>query len=214
MKASQLFHWSDQFNQSLQSLYHQSQNIDLAHFNELSAQLMAEIAANSGQTSISPAEETILVIVEEHINLAFQLCLQAQINRHHYHAVINREGHILYNSDSSNSHIIKSKALLKKIDTALSEKNESVAFEINGTIVFCQLCDHLLMLRLWDMSAYQDRLTQKELMVACLIGQFKSNNEISAQLNSSVKTIENQLTKIYQKLSLSNRAQLISLLNQ
>jgi len=214
MKSSQLFHWSDQFNQALRNLYHQSQNIDIAHFNELSAQLMAEIADNSAQISTSPAEETMLEIVNEHIDAAFQLCLQAQINRHHYHAVINREGHVLYNRDNCNLQLIKSKALLKRINTALSENNESVSLVINGTIVFCQLCDHLLMLRLWNMSAYQDRLTQKELMIAYLIGQFKSNSEIAVRLNSSVKTIENQLTKIYQKLSLSNRAQLISLLNQ
>lgn len=260
MKAPQLFHWSDQFNQSLRHLYHQSQNIDIAQFIEISAQLLIELfpcsglqwslsskkgthrasLTNQGKTSsavskhfchqyddyqfdititpeqegFSADEETMMEIFSKHVSAAFRLCLQSQINRYHYHAVINREGLILFNSDASNLHIINSKALLKKIDKSLDSNNELAAIEINGTIVFCQPCSSLLMITLWDMSEYQDRLTQKELMVACLIGQFKSNSEISDLLKSSVKTIENQLTKIYQKLSLSNRAQLISLLNQ
>jgi len=71
-----------------------------------------------------------------------------------------------------------------------------------------------LLASITDMSAYADCLTAREIQVAFLIGQFFSNAAIAGALGISVKTVENQLTRIYQKLTLRNRSELVAQLNQ
>jgi len=51
-------------------------------------------------------------------------------------------------------------------------------------------------------------LTRKEVEVAILIAQGKSNKEIAAQLFNSERTIDNHVQHIYNKLNLDSRAQL------
>jgi DNA-binding NarL/FixJ family response regulator len=51
-------------------------------------------------------------------------------------------------------------------------------------------------------------LTRKEVEVAILIAQGKSNKEIAAQLFNSERTIDNHVQHIYNKLNIDSRAQL------
>ena len=54
-----------------------------------------------------------------------------------------------------------------------------------------------------------DSLTATEIKVMALLGKGKSNKEIAAELNCSVKTVKNHLNSIFQKLSVSNRTEAV-----
>jgi len=84
----------------------------------------------------------------------------------------------------------------------------------NGLIISLDKRKEFLLASITDMSAYADCLTAREIQVAFLIGQFFSNAAIAGALGISVKTVENQLTRIYQKLTLRNRSELVAQLNQ
>ncbi|GEM_PF-3095023 len=57
-------------------------------------------------------------------------------------------------------------------------------------------------------------LTRQERNVADYVGQGLSNGEIAARLTISIKTVKQHLTRIYQKLKISNRVQLTLLLRR
>jgi DNA-binding NarL/FixJ family response regulator len=57
-------------------------------------------------------------------------------------------------------------------------------------------------------------LTPREIEICHLIKGGKSNSEISSQLNISLNTTKNHVKQIHQKLQVTKRAQLVSLLNQ
>jgi DNA-binding NarL/FixJ family response regulator len=52
-------------------------------------------------------------------------------------------------------------------------------------------------------------LTAREREIAALIGQGKSNGEISAQLVLSKRTVEKHVANILSKLELASRAQIV-----
>ena len=54
-----------------------------------------------------------------------------------------------------------------------------------------------------------DSLTATEIKVMALLGKGKSNKEIAAELNCSVKTVKNHLNSIFQKLAVNNRTEAV-----
>ncbi|MGH9158296.1 MAG: helix-turn-helix transcriptional regulator, partial [Acidimicrobiales bacterium] len=56
------------------------------------------------------------------------------------------------------------------------------------------------------------RLTAREREVAALAGGGLSNREIAARLSLSVRTVENQLQRVYEKLGVSGRSDLAAAL--
>lgn len=59
-----------------------------------------------------------------------------------------------------------------------------------------------------------DSLTKRERQVALLVAEGLSNREIAKKLYLAVKTVENHLTVIYNKLGLKSRGQLMRLILQ
>ncbi|GJL77926.1 MAG: transcriptional regulatory protein LiaR [Nitrospinaceae bacterium] len=57
-------------------------------------------------------------------------------------------------------------------------------------------------------------LTSREIEICHLIKKGLANSEISSQLNISLNTTKNHIKQIHDKLQVSRRAQLVSLLNQ
>jgi DNA-binding CsgD family transcriptional regulator len=58
----------------------------------------------------------------------------------------------------------------------------------------------------------QDRLTAQELQIARLVAEGKSNREVAATLFVSPKTVEFHLTRVYRKLELQSRTELVRLI--
>jgi len=58
-----------------------------------------------------------------------------------------------------------------------------------------------------------DRLTQKELEIAKLVIQGKSNKEIATLLFIEVSTVKTHVSSVYQKLNISGRKELARALN-
>ncbi len=54
-----------------------------------------------------------------------------------------------------------------------------------------------------------DSLTATEMKVMALLGKGKSNKEIAAELDCSVKTVKNHLNSIFQKLGVNNRTEAV-----
>lgn len=65
---------------------------------------------------------------------------------------------------------------------------------------FKSLCDYK--------SKYEDLLNDKELRIVRLVAEGKSNKEIAASMNYSEGTIKNYITKILEKLEVSDRMQI------
>lgn len=86
-------------------------------------------------------------------------------------------------------------------------------FALNGILFQCDKTEKFIRISLADYSESLSALSARELVIAYLIGNLLSNNEIAEQLEISVKTVENQLTSIYRKLKLRNRSELVAQLN-
>lgn len=86
-------------------------------------------------------------------------------------------------------------------------------FALNGTLFQCEKTEIFIRMNLTDYSEKLSSLSERELVIAYLIGNLLSNNKIAEQLEISVKTVENQLTSIYRKLKLRNRSELVARLN-
>ncbi|WP_420805439.1 response regulator transcription factor [Gracilibacillus halophilus] len=52
-------------------------------------------------------------------------------------------------------------------------------------------------------------LTPTELQIATLLSEGKSNQDISSQLYLSIGTVKNYVSKVYRKISVSNRSEAI-----
>jgi DNA-binding NarL/FixJ family response regulator len=61
-----------------------------------------------------------------------------------------------------------------------------------------------------DNAKLQEKLSDREFAVFCLIAEGKVNKEIAAELNLSTKTISTYRSRILEKMNLKNNAQLIS----
>jgi two-component system, NarL family, response regulator LiaR len=57
-----------------------------------------------------------------------------------------------------------------------------------------------------DIFPYEN-LTNRELEILCLAAQGKSNKKVAAQLNISVRTVENHLHNIYEKIYVYSRTE-------
>ena len=58
----------------------------------------------------------------------------------------------------------------------------------------------------------RESLTPQELQIALLVAEGKTNREIGASIFLSPKTVEFHLTRVYRKLDIHSRAELIRLL--
>jgi DNA-binding CsgD family transcriptional regulator len=60
----------------------------------------------------------------------------------------------------------------------------------------------------------QEELTPQELQIALIVAQGKTNKEVGATLFLSPKTVETHLGRIYRKLGITSRAQVVHALPQ
>jgi DNA-binding CsgD family transcriptional regulator len=58
------------------------------------------------------------------------------------------------------------------------------------------------------------RLTTRESAIAALVVAGRTNDEAAAELGLSVKTVEAHLSRVYRKLGVRSRSQLVALLFQ
>jgi DNA-binding NarL/FixJ family response regulator len=63
-------------------------------------------------------------------------------------------------------------------------------------------------------AAGMELLTPQELQVALAVGRGLTNREVAAHLFLSVKTVEYHLSKTYAKLGLTNRTQLVGVVDR
>jgi len=119
------------------------------------------------------------------------------------------DGQLLYCDES----LQQQEALLSSnIETLL--QSSSQYHYLQGLMINLDKRKDFLLMTVTDMSDYAQQLTARESQVAFLVGLFFSNNAIAEALGISVKTVENQLTRIYQKLQLRNRSELVAQLNR
>jgi DNA-binding NarL/FixJ family response regulator len=75
--------------------------------------------------------------------------------------------------------------------------------------VMSKLIDGLRNMGASNAEASLVALTKTEIKVLALLGRGKSNKEIAAGLDCSVKTVKNHLNSMFQKLSVSNRTEAV-----
>ncbi|MGH3040210.1 MAG: helix-turn-helix transcriptional regulator, partial [Gaiellaceae bacterium] len=63
--------------------------------------------------------------------------------------------------------------------------------------------------RIGGRTASPDRLTPAEQRIAELVGEGRANKEVAAELFVTVRTVESNLTRIYRKLGVRSRAELV-----
>jgi DNA-binding NarL/FixJ family response regulator len=83
---------------------------------------------------------------------------------------------------------------------------------IRAAIVSVHLGDQVLCLEAarWILGEEPSaRLTQRESDVLRMLAQGADNSEIAAQLQLGQKTVRNYVSRLYHKLALSNRAQIV-----
>jgi DNA-binding CsgD family transcriptional regulator len=162
----------------------------------------------------SAAEDSSLRFFCDHMVAALNQNIRAHIKRNDEDAIATLDGVVMFGTESFLAAILDVKALMISVNENQNEAGKASLLEQGEKVLFSEIEGNLVFTSLFDMSAYKERLTKRELLVACLIGQMKSNADIAERLMVSVKTVENQLTKIYSKLDISNRAELVSLLNR
>jgi DNA-binding CsgD family transcriptional regulator len=124
--------------------------------------------------------------------------------------LFSHQGDLLYSDDC----LAELTPALSDVIATRLQHSECHYHYYNGLIISLDKRKEFLLTSITDMSVYADRLTAREIQVAFLIGQFFSNAAIAEALGISVKTVENQLTRIYQKLTLRSRSELVAQLNQ
>lgn len=129
-----------------------------------------------------------------------------------YQAVMTQEGVILHAHDLSLLSMLKANEALRKEMCDTPNQSAFINLLESGHILFIERASPFFTLRVNDMSHVKDTLTDRELLIACLVSQCLSNKDIAVELGISNKTVENHLTKIYQKLGVRSRAELVVLL--
>jgi DNA-binding NarL/FixJ family response regulator len=100
---------------------------------------------------------------------------------------------------------------LSKMLPAVELVNALKAFANDGVMIPQQVMGKLLQ-GLRQMSTGDGSpvsLTKTEIRVLVLLGSGKSNKEIAAKMECSVKTIKNHLNAVFQKLEVSNRTEAV-----
>jgi DNA-binding NarL/FixJ family response regulator len=75
--------------------------------------------------------------------------------------------------------------------------------------VMSKLIDGLRQMGLSSAESSPVALTKAEIKILALLGRGKSNKEIAAEIDCSVKTIKNHLNSVFQKLGVSNRTEAV-----
>ncbi len=102
---------------------------------------------------------------------------------------------------------------LSKMLPATELVNALKAFANQGVMipqpVMSKLIDGLRQMGSANAEASLVALTKTEIKVLALLGRGKSNKEIAADLQCSVKTVKNHLNSVFQKLGVSNRTEAV-----
>lgn len=95
------------------------------------------------------------------------------------------------------------------IDQLINEREES--YTGDHVVITATYFEYLIALQVYERSPI-DSLTLREREVAMLSAQGKNYKEIATELNISHSTVRNHLQKIYARLHINNKAQLMKLL--
>ena len=123
---------------------------------------------------------------------------------------------LILSSYEDEAHVMESiqagaNGYLSKMLPAAELVNALKAFANDGVMIPQQVMGKLLQ-GLRQMSSSEGSpvsLTKTEIRVLVLLGSGRSNKEIAAKMDCSVKTIKNHLNAIFQKLEVSNRTEAV-----
>jgi DNA-binding NarL/FixJ family response regulator len=123
---------------------------------------------------------------------------------------------LILSSYEDEAHVMESiqagaNGYLSKMLPAAELVNALKAFANDGVMIPQQVMGKLLQ-GLRQMSTGEGSpvsLTKTEIRVLVLLGSGRSNKEIAAKMDCSVKTIKNHLNAIFQKLEVSNRTEAV-----
>src|ERR1035437_5112688 len=123
---------------------------------------------------------------------------------------------LILSSYEDEAHVMESiqagaNGYLSKMLPAAELVNALKAFANDGVMIPQQVMGKLLQ-GLRQMSSGEGSpisLTKTEIRVLVLLGSGRSNKEIAAKMDCSVKTIKNHLNAIFQKLEVSNRTEAV-----
>ncbi|MBI5210885.1 MAG: response regulator transcription factor [Elusimicrobia bacterium] len=125
---------------------------------------------------------------------------------------------LMLSSYEDESHVMEAiqagaNGYLSKMLPASELVNALKAFADKGVMipqpVMNKLIDGLRQMGNVNAEASLVALTKTEIKVLAWLGRGKSNKEIAAQLECSVKTVKNHLNSIFQKLGVSNRTEAV-----
>jgi two-component system response regulator DegU len=125
---------------------------------------------------------------------------------------------LILSSFEDESHVMEAiqagaNGYLSKMLPATELVNALKAFANQGVMipqpVMSKLIDGLRQMGSANAEASLVALTKTEIKVLALLGRGKSNKEIAADLDCSVKTVKNHLNSMFQKLSVSNRTEAV-----
>jgi len=188
---------------------------DLAIKSERMRNLQQQIKLSSLNYNFSEQQRQIVQVLLPHINQSFLFHIRSYLTRSECRgcrqAIYSRNGMLLFAEDGYDE-LLNLNQLAKKIQQQVIARGS--IFSQGNLIVELQWHDELCQVDVTVMPNELQSLTAKELQVAYLISRLMSNKMIADSMTISVKTLENHLTKIYQKLMIKSRSELISFLHQ